>query len=437
MKIIIVLILLLGLPINALAFSVDGGGSWFGDPRAVHSSNVNDRTFIVSADSGTAPAKCGITISQYDHDTDELTSFALTDEVGGCDGHNVGSVLVDENNLLQVFYLKHNGPNLYYRISTNAEDISAWGAETNIDSSLGGVGYAYPNIMQLDSGERWLFFRDENATGEKPPYYSTSADGTTWAARTQLLDDAGYPDDERPYCKYISDGVDIIHVTCTQGNPNTVSANIYHFYYDDGEGGGTWNASDGTDITVPINLTTEATLVYDGSTFKGWMHDIAINGSNNPVILFAKMKSATNHEYYLATYNAGWTDAFVSKGGASLYSSQPNYSGGGTINKSDTSMVYISREYNNLAGDNGGRFEIRKCTLSGTWDCASITTGSVKINMRPIVPRNSHAELPVIWLYGDYTTFQNYDLDIVDTPAVYSRSLELSGVTLSGVTLSD
>ena len=194
-----------------------GGGawSWFGDPRAVHHEG---KTFV-----GWVDLEGDIKVSSYDHSTEERVTAVLQARLNQ-DDHANPSIHVRPDGRLMVFYSRHVGPAMYYRISTQPGDVSSWSEPQTIPTNVaGGFGYTYPNPIRLEDEDRtYLFWRGGNYN----PTYSIQADGSdTWSQARNLM--IHLP--ERPYVKYASNGDDTIHVAYTNAHPGEFgNVNIYY-----------------------------------------------------------------------------------------------------------------------------------------------------------------------------------------------------------------
>lgn len=383
----------------------DGAWCWFQDPRAV---SYNNKTYV-----GAVTTTGNIVLLQYNNRTGASTSSTLHTGFSA-DDHASPSIFIKTDGRIMVFYSAHNGADMFYRTSTNPEDISSWGIEKTVGvNSSGDSGYNYPNPIQLssESNKLYLFWRG----GNFEPTFSTSTDGgATWSAAKTLVN----VPDQRPYIKYASDNVDEIHFAFGDGHPdNLTSNNLYYAYYKNGN----FYKANGTLIgdmnSLPLSPSS-ADKVYNSvaSGIKSWVWDIALNASGRPVIVYATFPSETDHRYRYAVWNgSSWIDNEITAAGSHLYETefypQPSYSGGVTLDHENPNIVYLSRQVN-------GQYEIEKWTTGNngvSWSSESITTNSAKKNIRPVVPRNHVSGGPeVIWEYGDYNNYyEGYDLSLM------------------------
>jgi hypothetical protein len=375
----------------------DGAWCWFAEPRAVY---YNGKTYA-----GWVDQAGNIKIAEYVHATATWsTPFTLHTALQYDDHANPSILIRDSDKKLIVFYSAHNGANLYMRISTNTEDATAWDAEVDLDTAVGFAGYSYPVPFQLldeANDPIWLFFRYTDVGG-KPWGYTKSTDGgATWAAGTKLWDNS-----EQVYMKAVQASGTRIDFTASNNNPATTAASLYHFYYD----GGTWYTSAGVDMGAPDFGPGDATLVYDGSTSAGWMYDIAINASGNPVIIFDKIvTAASNHRYrYAAWSGTAWSDAEICAGGAPLLADN-GYGGGACIDHENTNIVYVSA----VAGTSHEILQYTTADAGATWALTSrITSDSPLPNYRPICPRNHAATLPLLWCFGYYPAYDAFQTNL-------------------------
>lgn len=381
--------------------SPDGAWSWFGDPRAVR---FNGNTYL-----GFVSFKGSIFIGQIP-DNNPLSVRYYSPRVAlEVDDHANPSILVrDSDSKIMLWYSAHNGSSLYQVVSTNAEDVSALEAEVDLDSSLGGVQYTYPSPIQL-TGEAndpiYLFFRDRDGVGGDFLWsFSKSEDGgATWSARTVLYSNGA----NHPYFKAVQNGTSRIDFAVSSGHPaHLATSSIYHFYYE----GGSYYKTDGTLIGDSGDLPlapADLTLVYDGTITRGWIWDIAIDGSGHPVIVYGTYPSTTDHRYNYARWNgSSWSSTELAAAGGTIDASEVEdyYSGGVHLDHSDVDTVYLSREVSS-------QWELYKYTTANngaSFASEALTSSSSAKNVRPYVPLNRGGGINVLWMYGDYGFYTNY-----------------------------
>ncbi len=383
-----------------------GGGawSWFGDPRGVHHVGAYRRTYL-----GWVDGRGTVKVASFDHNTRLRTTAVLRWRLDDND-HANPSLHVLPGGKLMVFYNKHAGPAMYYRISTRPEDVRAWGPEKTIPTNTAGrdKGYSYPNPIQLSGeGNRlWLFWRGGNW---QPTFSKTRSAGRTWTPAQTLIDQPG----QRPYVKYASNGTDKIHFAFTEGNPGSTDTDINYAYYK----AGALHRADGTRIKSMSKLPLtpeEADPVYDTDT-KTWVHDIALDPKGRPIIVFTTLPSETDHRYRYARWTGkAWKTYPVTAAGGSIGDGSGRdryYSGGITIDHENPAVVYLSREVK-------GMFEVETWrTPDGgrTWTRRAVTSASSTQNVRPISPRGLRSfddDMSVIWMRGAYSHYLNYETDI-------------------------
>lgn len=379
--------------------SVGGSWCWFADPRAIY---YNDHTYY-----GFVTLDGDIYIQKYTHSTKIVSGPFDLHPTLETDDHDNPSLLVrDSDKRILAAYSKHGGNTIYLRISTNPEDISAWGGEASLDAQIGGEIYTYPSLIQL-LGEVddpiYMTFRDHHDSIDEHPAHlglSKSTDGgATWAAETLVA--------VTTYHKTALNGDDRIDFAGANHPQDPDDHGIYHFYYQ----GGNYYKTDGTQIMAALPMaTSDMTQVYDGSSVKGWIWDIAIDGTGKPVIVFATFPTEwTDHRYNYARWTgAAWDVHEITAAGGGLYGAQPAYSGGVVLDHANPNIVYLSKVVS-------GQWEIYKyVTADGgaTWTATAITSASSDKNIRPVSVRNAASDLKFMWFKGAYTTYTNFDMDL-------------------------
>jgi PKD repeat protein len=378
----------------------DGAWSWFGDPRAVTYTGAHTRTYV-----GWVDEEGDIKVSSFDHDTGDRVTAVLQARLQK-DDHANPSIQVRPDGRLVVYYSRHVGPAMHYRISSNPEDVTSWEAPQTVPTNTPGIrGYTYPNPIRLESEHRtYLFWRGGNYN----PTFSIQNDGeSTWSPARTLIT----MPNERPYVKYDSSGGDTIHVAYTNAHPNEFSdVNIYYARIRAGK----IERVDGQQIGSlddPI-APGEGDLVYDGIE-QAWVHDVAADSAGRPVIVFASFPTATDHRYHYARWTgSAWDVHQITPAGGTFREDggSPDYSGGITLDHEDPSRVYLSRQV-------GSSFHVEQWTTGdggATWTSQAITSAPGK-NVRPISPRGMGAtggDMSVIWMNGAYPSYVAYDTEI-------------------------
>lgn len=382
----------LGLADRAL-----GAWCWFQDPRAVY---YNGNTYF-----GATNHLGDAMVYAYNHATNGYSSFSLHDALQ-IDDHDAPAFLIRASDQkILAFYSLHNGTNMRYRISSNAEDISAWAAEQTV--AVGGVN-TYANPIQL-TGETnspiYLFCRGSHTGGDQSNgaaerYVKSTDGGSTWGSSVEVYYIGS--DASAAYAKLAPNGNARIDFAVTDGHPNDVNSSIYHFYYE----GDKYYTTDGSEIVSLPVTPASASLVYDGSTIPGWIWDIAIDGDGNPIIVYDKIVSSSDHRYRYARWNgSAWVDNEICAAGGQLGGAADVYYAGGVyLDHAEPTIVYASRQVS-------GQFEIYKyVTANGgtSFTETALTANSPQPQVRPIVPRGSTAPLKVMWyrgIYGDYLKY--------------------------------
>ena len=381
-----------------------GGGAWcwFGDPRGVHYRGASNRTYL-----GWIDREGDIKVSSYDHTTRWRTTAVVRWGLE-IDDHDNPSLHVLPGGRVMVFYSRHGGDHMYYRVTRRPEDVTSWGPERTIPTnSPGERGYTYPNPVSLkaEPAPLWLFWRG----GNYHPTFSTSADGgDSWSKARTLIEQPG----QRPYVKYASNGRDQVHFAFTQSHPHRLNTNIYYARYHRGA----VRRADGSRIRSLAKLPLsppEADKIYDTSR-RSWVHDIALDSEGRPVIVFASFASKTEHYYHYARWTGRrWIQRPMVAAGGSFADGgeEPYYSGGITLDHENPAVVHLSREV-------GGMHEIetwRTPDGGATWTQTAVTSGSSVENVRPVAPRGLRSfadDMSVVWMRGDYEHWLTYRTNI-------------------------
>jgi protocatechuate 3,4-dioxygenase beta subunit len=385
----------------------DGAWCWFQDPRAVHYVGAHDRTYI-----GYVTSTGDVDVVSEDAGSATLAHTTLHAGFQR-DDHAAPGLEVLPSGQIAVFYAKHTGSAMYYRISTRPEDITSFGPEHTVGvNTAGAAGYTYANPIYLSAEKRtYLFFRAANS---KPAVTWSDDNLKTWAPAQPLLSGSAV----RPYVKYATNGTDKIFITFDDGHPRDVAHNsVYALTYSNGQ----LTTMDGTAVATmgqpaglfsvppaPVNIASVPPF-YDGSgpDGKAWVQDAALDSKGNPVVLFASFPNGdSDHHYHYARWDGKqWqqTDFTTAGGSIDAGGQEPDYSGGMSLDPNDVSTVYTSREIN-------GQWEIQQWhTGDGgkTFDSpVAITQNSTQKNARPVIPWGPAGPVKVLWMSGTYTNWK-------------------------------
>jgi hypothetical protein len=402
----------------------DAMWTWYAEPKAVYYEGLHKRTYAAwTMRSGTKQ------IGYYDHDTKDTVIKNLPTMPYGGDDHNHPAIIMRPDGKILIFCTGHDGGEISEYISTNPEDITAWGT---VIHPGGAGGYCYPNAMFLKGegtqGRFYLFFRD----AQWEPWFCTSDDwGATWSTKYHMFTGGSY----KPYCKYASDDSTEIHVVVERENRqgNSAVKPIYFMKYK----GGNWYCANGRQLatmaTLPVHDYDMDTIFY-ANRFgcSNTCYDVALDKNKNPVIVMDMFKGTDiNIYWYMRWTGTSWFKTPMVNSG--LYrGAQSGFAAGITLDHENPGIVYLCRQIlapaaapfnimdttyanykNNLAATKwttvDSVHELDKWTTSdggATWDSVAITRNSANKNFLPCVPRHHKAgtKLEVIWLNGVYTS---------------------------------
>jgi len=380
----------------------DGGWCAPQQSRAVY---YNGKTYFgwVNGD----PAGDGwIKVAAYNHATQTVEGPTIIDTPGVVDDHNNPALLIrDSDKRLVVAYCLHNGPNMWWAVATNPEDVSSFAASVNLDSSIGASDYTYPILFQLTGVTNdpiYLFYRDFLSSDGRLAYSKSADGGTTWSART-LVHAENPASNLVPYFQINSDGISRIDVVTTDraynGSEGTVD--LGHMYMDGTDD--KWYTSAGVEITAtkPF-LHSEMTQLETNLANGCYALDI-VSGANPIVVYFTEDGSGNVTAKYARWDGATWDKAEIYTEPGISFDSIYGFL---AINRADVEEVFsgvnsgvgMSELYTYVSADAGA-----------TWDAGTqITFGSADYNAAVTSVYNADPELPIIWLRGIYNDVDDF-----------------------------
>jgi hypothetical protein len=394
----------------------DGAWCWFQDPRAVHFVGERNRTYI-----GYVTSTGDIDVLSQDAGTATLTHATLHAGLQA-DDHAAPGLAVLHDRRIAVFYSRHSGNQMLYRISSRAEDITAFGPERAVPTNVPSGGlYTYGNPIYLSAEHRlYLFFRG----GDNRPVMTWTSDYVHWSRAVDLVVPDHTPAGARPYVKYATNGLDTIDITFTDGHPREVARNsVYAMIYK----GGILRTPDNTPVTVlNASAVTDHTLrvphtgavhtdwlrpttglaYNDPGGAPAWVQSMALAPGAAPVIVYATYQNLADAQYYYTRWNGtGWTTSHIVNAGGTIYSAEVQYSGGADIDHNDPNIVYLSRE--TTPGSKRWQVEDWRTADNGAGFTRSavITPSPTLKNVRPVTPWGPPGEIQVLWMSGTYNGF--------------------------------
>lgn len=289
-------------------------GAWAGNQH--NAIQVGDRVYFGYVDGN------GNVEVRYREDGETSDPTVLLSG-GDDDHHNSPAIVQADDGHLVVAYAGHLSSWLYVGRSGAANSIASF-STANIDTTLDGAAYTYAELLKLDDGDIYLFYRDGNGVGDNPTAtlgMSKSTDnGATWSSPTSIYAETG----GWSYWVIEADGTRI-DIATSNGRPpfpgeeaeQTDYSDLYHFYIE----GGSYYKTDGTEITASLPLSaSDLTKVYDGfSNGQGVRapYDILSDG---PTVVFGTKHPADTEDntYRWARWSgSAWSVETVASVGAS------------------------------------------------------------------------------------------------------------------------
>lgn len=339
----------------------------------------------------------------FDHSSGAVVT-ALLHTFGTADQHNRPALLrrSSDGRFLAV-YCDHSGSAIYVRISTNPNDISSWGAETNIDSSLNGTAYTYPALVETSVGI-FIFYRDVSGAASYWKFARSADDGATW------IDSGVITSGTRVYGRIFRTSNTRLDMVFTDGSYCEDKASVYHVYQ---LSDGTYHGSDGTALGgSPPYAVSAFTKLYDGATNGArYVACHALSGSDIAVIFPVQTGTCASHigadeDYVYARWNgSAWASHTVA---ASVGATTVEFTEGAlTLDPANLGRVFLSKRVS-------GTWRIHEATTAdagATWDVVQrSTTGDD--DMYPEFVLDHVPGLEALWLKGTFTSQSVYDTGI-------------------------
>jgi hypothetical protein len=384
----------------------DGIWTWFSDRRAIYRNGATYAQYVKA--NGNV---CMARRVESSGDTAEATIHALTQQN---DHNNGGFCFLPDGRIFSAYSLHNDTGGTRYRISTNAEDISAWGSTAALTVTTPAT---YSNPYYLSQTDKvYLHYRSGAGGVGTNPINVRAYDVTagTWDAERTWLDNAS----TRPYVKSVGNGVNRIDLFFTDMHPNQGNSSVYHVYMQlDGSGAELFYKSDGTLIGSGPITPADATLVHTGGANRSWVWDLLVKDGVIHALYSTFPNATTDHRLrYAKCVSGSWSTSEVCAMGGRLYSSESYYSGGGALDRGDPAKAFASIQ------QAGGAWELSEWSTAdggSSWSkLRDVTSGGASSmrNCRPIgVDGGVSGGTRALWWAGVYSSYESYSTAIRGT----------------------
>ncbi len=381
---------------QAAARAVDrelGAGAWsyFGDPRAISHDGHTFTGWISTAGN--------VWVARYTRGG-KLSKRVIYKGLGR-DDHNNPSLIFRPDGHLIVFFAPHSGHHLpppgirpskmRYRVSLHRYSIDGgFGRVRTVPTNVpGGLGYTYPNPIQLKD-KLWLFWRG----GGWNPTFSYTEDGHEWVKARELVHTGG---EARPYAKYVGDGNQRIHAIFSDGNATSTPSGLHYLRYE-ARGLFGMGRKLGTLRDLPLPMSKlDHIYRYSSQGGSAWPHDIALTSEGRPRIVYTRLRAGQDTFYY--AYHNG--DEWISRKIVDAGRGREHFSSGGaTLDHEDPRFVYLSRTIGTWS-----QVEQWFTPDEGrTWSTRQLTSNPAGFSARPVTPRGLRGANRVLFFTGDERT---------------------------------
>lgn len=348
---------------------------------------------------------------------------------GEIDDHDNASIQFTRTGALVCMYGTHNSSQLRYRvlpaasIASGFATIGSWSAE-QFRGATGGYSYQSPITLSQDASAEYFFFRRWTTVGgarrsicfAKVEDFSvvpvTFIGGFTDVLSTPI-------DNAWSYWQHRSNGVDRIDFLCTDVPQNVGQASVFHFYAKlDGSNVMHYYKTDGTEITASLPFdTSSCTLIYDGSTTRGWVSDIILGPDGHPRALWPKFignNGDTNIEYWFSRWTgSAWTSAKLCDSGKGFDPYPRWYHRGFEFNPADPTKIVMARDSAGVGtieewvSTDGAQTFVYSRTIRST------ASGGTAALVRPVGVVGTVGDINYIWHEGPFNGFTDYTTDLV------------------------
>ena len=345
-------------------------------------------------------------ITRYDRatGTPERTVLSLTNQDNS---HNNGSIEFLPDGKVLVAWSKHNSSEgCQVRVSSSAYDVGAFGSAVALTDS--GRQTSYADTWKLSqTGKIYVESRVQISGLNMIRKVWRTSDGVTLDSPTTWVTNPS----QRPYPKFLSDGVSRVHIVSTTGGPNDVACGLHYAYMQlDENDVERFYAIDGTSLGTSGLNTASVSAFVSSASGDNWSYDLAFGPDGELWLIYVHFPNgseATDQRLMFVKTTGGraaWgTPVQVAVIGAKLYTSE-NYSHAGAVfDATDPTIMWACLRNGNP------KHEVFKYTTDdngATWPQAEqITSGSAQDNFQPMSPPGHNGYCPVVWITGTYTSW--------------------------------
>jgi len=287
---------------------INAAWCWFGSPNFLYRDG---KTFIGIVDGSNGRQS----VVQYNHEDNTFSKFALGTAVQK-DDHNQPSFIHLSDGRLLAVYSEHSANTLFrYRVSTNANDATAWEAEQTVSNPQ---ILSYSHLFKLANGNIVNIYRQGGSTGAGNWSFRIFDENTlTFGDIIRLHPMSG------GYVIPYQDDLDknIIHIVCTIYHPNTADnssvANNIYYYKADLSTNLAYKADDTLIGSLPLTLgVSDLDVISEGAanTKNQWIEDVIVKYGKARVLFNIYPDSKSNnavvkHLMFSEVNDSGqWTD---------------------------------------------------------------------------------------------------------------------------------
>jgi hypothetical protein len=439
---------------DLIMFTDNGGWCWYQDERTIVDRDNGSILFTSVANYlgyGGEPRDGDIDVTTFipASGTRQRVTMATIPTLNKGDDHSAASLWQRPDGRYYAGYTGHNygagynggetEPITFFRMTTSPNDGAAWNSQTSFTWPENGTDeddVSYTNLLYMSAegagqGRLYNIARADDRT----PAISCSDDlGATWRYGGRLSNSTTGSSYSNGYFVFTSNGVDRIDFMCTEHHPRDYNNSIYHGYIQGGKSYDSFGNVIDEDIFdetapapqefTPVWLTD--TTITDTSCHHAWTMELELGPDGRLYGLFLTRHGTTksterigdaDHRLFYAWFDGGtWITHEVCKMGNSLDGREGDYTGLGSIDPNDPSLIYVSAEHDPRDGTPLPKHEIFKGVTSdggASWTWTPVTRDSTVENFRPIIPKWDADHLAVLWLRGRYPFQRDYDQTVV------------------------
>jgi hypothetical protein len=304
---------------------------------------------------------------------------------------------------LVALWSRHNSTaGVQVRVASAVESVTGgFGSVVALTDS--GNATSYVNTFRLSQNGKFYAASRIGASNPRPTKAWSTTDFSTWSSPVTWISDPA----QRPYPKFLSDGVSRVHMVFSNGHPAEIATDLRYAYMQlDGSNVERFYRMDGTE-QVGGATPSGSTQIVSNAAGRVWPYDMAFGPDGEIWVLYFRFPTPTDHRIMFVKSTGGRTGwaapVEIATTGGSLYAAEDYSHAGAVFDFEDPTTIYLCRR------DGGTTHKVERWTTSNngaSWSFGAVIQSNADVtkeNFQVVSPVDHGGNLPVMYCRGTYT----------------------------------